>query len=50
MLSDRNPRTVKEAAAELNVSVSTVRAWVAQRRLGCVREPSESRPARSTAF
>jgi excisionase family DNA binding protein len=37
MSSNRNPRTVKEAAAELNVSVSTVRAWVAQRRLGCVR-------------
>ena len=31
------PRTVNQAAAELNVSRSTVRAWIAQRRLGHVR-------------
>ena len=31
------PLTVKEAAAELNVSVYTIRAWVAQRRIGHVR-------------
>ena len=29
--------TVKQAASELNVSVHTIRAWIAQRRLGCVR-------------
>jgi excisionase family DNA binding protein len=33
----RQPRTVKQAAEELNVSVSTIRAWVGQRRIGCVR-------------
>ena len=31
------PRTVKQAAEELNVSVSTIRAWVGQRRIGSVR-------------
>ena len=31
------PRTVVQAAEELNVSRSTVRAWIAQRRLGYVR-------------
>lgn len=31
------PRTVAQAAAELNVAPSTVRAWIAQRRLGHVR-------------
>ncbi len=31
------PRTVAEAAAELNLSRATIRAWVAQRRLGHVR-------------
>jgi excisionase family DNA binding protein len=29
--------TVKQAAEELNVSVHTIRAWVAQRRIGHVR-------------
>jgi excisionase family DNA binding protein len=31
------PLTVRQAAEELNVSVHTVRAWMAQRRLGYVR-------------
>jgi excisionase family DNA binding protein len=31
------PRTVKEAAAELGLSVYTVRAWVACRRLAHIR-------------
>lgn len=30
------PRTVAQAAEELNVSRSTIRAWLVQRRLGCV--------------
>ena len=29
--------TVKQAATELNVSVHTIRAWLASRRLGYVR-------------
>jgi excisionase family DNA binding protein len=33
----RRPRTVKQAAEELNVSVSTIRGWVGQRRIGCLR-------------
>jgi excisionase family DNA binding protein len=33
----RQPRTVKQAAVELNVSVSTIRSWVGQRRIGSVR-------------
>jgi len=33
----RRPRTVKQAADELNVSVSTIRAWVGQRRIGSLR-------------
>ena len=37
MISTESPRTVAQAAAELNVSPSTVRAWLAQRRLGFVR-------------
>jgi excisionase family DNA binding protein len=37
MSDRRSPRTVKEAAEELNVSPSTIRAWIAQRRLGVVR-------------
>jgi excisionase family DNA binding protein len=38
-MSNRNepPRTVNQAAAELNVARSTVRAWIGQRRLGHVR-------------
>lgn len=29
--------TVKQAATELNVSVHTIRAWLARRHIGCVR-------------
>jgi excisionase family DNA binding protein len=32
-----NPRTVQQAARELNVAVSTIRAWIGQRRIGYVR-------------
>ena len=32
-----SPRTVAQAAEDLNISKSTVRAWIAQRRLGHVR-------------
>ena len=32
-----NLRTVAEAARDLNVSVHTIRAWIARRKLGCVR-------------
>lgn len=35
--TDNQPRTVEQAAQELNLSKATIRAWVAQRRLGCVR-------------
>jgi excisionase family DNA binding protein len=35
--SDKQPRTVEQAAAELNLSRATIRAWIAQRRLGHVR-------------
>ena len=31
------PRTVQQAAVELNLSRATIRAWIAQRRLGHVR-------------
>jgi excisionase family DNA binding protein len=31
------PRTVAEAAAELNLSQGTIRAWIASRRIGFVR-------------
>jgi excisionase family DNA binding protein len=31
------PRTIPQAAEELNVSDSTVRAWIFQRRLGFIR-------------
>lgn len=31
------PRTVEQAAAELNLSRATIRAWIAQRRMGHVR-------------
>ena len=33
----QRPRTVEEAAEELNLAPSTIRAWIAQRRIGCVR-------------
>jgi len=32
-----NPRTVEQAAEELNVAQSTIRAWIGQRRIGYVR-------------
>ena len=35
--ADGQPRTVEQAAAELNLSRATIRAWIAQRRLGYVR-------------
>jgi excisionase family DNA binding protein len=35
--ADTQPRTVEEAANELNLSKATIRAWIAQRRLGHVR-------------
>ena len=35
--TDEQPRTVDQAAAELNLSRATIRAWIAQRRLGHVR-------------
>ena len=31
---DNTPRTIKEAAKELNMSPTTIRAWVGQRRIG----------------
>lgn len=37
MRTDDQPRTVEQAAAELNLSKATIRAWIAQRRLGHVR-------------
>ena len=37
MRVDSQPRTVEQAAAELNLSEATIRAWIAQRRLGHVR-------------
>ena len=35
--TDNQPRTVEQAAEELNLSKATIRAWVSQRRLGHVR-------------
>ena len=35
--TDSQPRTVEQAAEELNLSKATIRAWVAQRWLGHVR-------------
>lgn len=35
--TDKQPRTVEQAATELNLSRATIRAWIAQRRLGHVR-------------
>jgi excisionase family DNA binding protein len=34
---EQQPRTVEQAAEELNLSRATIRAWIAQRRLGHVR-------------
>ena len=35
--TDNRPRTVDETAEELSLSPATIRAWIAQRRLGHVR-------------
>ena len=32
-----SPLTVQQTARELNVAVSTIRAWIGQRRIGYVR-------------
>ena len=37
MKADSQPRTVEQTAVELNLSKATIRAWIAQRRLGHVR-------------
>ena len=37
MKADSQPRTVEQTAVELNLSQATIRAWIAQRRLGHVR-------------
>lgn len=37
MVSGNQPRTVELAAQELGVAESTIRAWIAQRRIGFVR-------------
>ena len=31
---DNTPRTITEAARELNLSPTTVRSWIGQRRIG----------------
>ena len=36
-VTTRAPRTVEQAASELNISVHTVRAWVSGRKIGYVR-------------
>lgn len=35
--TDETPRTVQQAAKELNLAPGTVRLWIAQRRIGFVR-------------
>ena len=35
--ADSQPRTVEQTALELNLSKATIRAWIAQRRLGHIR-------------
>lgn len=37
MRTESQPRTVEQAAEELNLSKATIRAWIAQRRLGHIR-------------
>lgn len=37
MNHDDRPRTIAEAASELSLSKATIRAWIAQRRLGHLR-------------
>ena len=34
---DDTPKTIPETARELNLSPTTIRAWVGQRRIGFVR-------------
>ena len=34
---DTKPKTIAEAARELNMSQATMRAWVGQRRIGYVK-------------
>jgi len=36
-LTDSQPRTVPEAATELNVSQATIRAWIGRRQIGHVK-------------
>ena len=36
-MNNEHPRTVREAGQELGLSVHTVRAWIAQRRIAHVR-------------
>ena len=36
-MSDEHPRNVQQTAEELGLSVHTVRAWVAQRRIAHVK-------------
>jgi excisionase family DNA binding protein len=36
-IDNAKPRTVQEAAQELGLSVHTVRAWIAQRRIAHIR-------------
>ena len=36
-IRSEKPRTVEQAANELNLSQATIRSWIAQRRLGHVR-------------
>ena len=37
LVHTNHPRTIEEAAEELNLSTHTIRAWITQRRIGCVR-------------
>jgi excisionase family DNA binding protein len=36
-MTDRKPRTVREAAQELGLSVHTIRAWIARRKISSIR-------------
>ncbi len=36
-MNHKRPRTVRESAQELGLSVHTVRAWIAQRRIAHLR-------------
>ena len=37
VVTNDQPRTVAQAAVELNLSKGTIRAWITQRRLGHIR-------------